>query len=130
MKRPKLTRDQYIAIRASMKINHWIHEKGDELNKYGMGIDRVADIGLLIREAIVEIDNLIAEHEAKNENNRSSNTGDPQCHEKEADGPESGLPRDRDIRRQLGLGIHQAETRQRSSVWRVIGRSSQRGKVQ
>lgn len=47
-----LTKDRFIAFEVAQEMHFWIHKKGDDLNKYCIGLDRVCDIQFVIEEAM------------------------------------------------------------------------------
>lgn len=47
----KLTRDIVVSQTIAADINQWLHQKGDEVHRYGNFMDRVVDIYWVVRDA-------------------------------------------------------------------------------
>lgn len=50
----KLSEDEILVCRISSKINQWLHSKKGKVDNYVNYIDRVAEIGLEVQDAITE----------------------------------------------------------------------------
>jgi hypothetical protein len=63
MKTPVITEEFIIVSTISHGIHKWLHEMGDEINKYTVGLNRVHDIGEVVKKCIEDAKKIIRENQ-------------------------------------------------------------------
>lgn len=61
----KFTREFIISMRIADDINQWLHEKGDQIDKYQEFINRVVEIRLVVVEAMKKAEEFMEKHKGK-----------------------------------------------------------------
>ena len=61
----EITKQFVITWAISDAINAWLHQKGDDVHRYCIFLDRVCDINTVVKEAMQKAEELIKEHKGE-----------------------------------------------------------------